>query len=310
VRNLRLLWILGLAALAGATLQCGSDTGPGQGLSILPGDTSLQVSSSQQFAADYGGSSVAVRWYVDGIRGGSIEKGIVTAAGLYVAPAEVPSGATVTLRAESVADTVAAGSVKITITKPSLTPCVIVSPETSSVGASDQIQFSSQVTNCAKDSVTWAIDKVYGNPVSPGDISSGGLYIAPSEPAFKFAVLVKAASINCPGKIGIATIVVYAQRDTFSVEMEAYTDKHDIGSSNIHAQGCGAASGGSAVLGMDNAGEWIKVPFTVPATGTYQPYLYYQSMGTGTIMASMELSDCGGSQARVSFTLDQGDGIG
>jgi hypothetical protein len=272
---------------------------------------SLEVSSAQQFVADYYGITLQPRWYVDGIRGGTPEKGVVTATGLYVAPASIPPGGTVTLRAEALGDTIQGADAAITITKPDLTPCVIVSPETSSVWGSDSVLFSSQVVNCSQDSVVWSIVRVYGNPVDPGDIVDDGLYIAPSAPAFKFAILVRATSVSCPTKVGIATVVVYAPLAEFSVEMEDYTQKYDVsGKPEIKIEGCSKASNGHAVRGMDKPAEWIRVPFTVPATGTYRPYLHYQANLGNVIGATVEIADCGSSEGEAIFMLEEGTGMG
>jgi len=311
MRNLKSLWVCTLVALAAITLQCGSDQGPSGSLTIIPGPVSLEVSSARQFVADYGGITLQARWYVDGIRGGTPEKGVVTAAGRYVAPADVPPGGVVTLRAVALGDTIGGADATITITKPDLTPYIIVSPETSSVWASDSVLFSSQVVSCAGDSVVWSITRVYGNPVNPGDIYDDGLYVAPSAPAFKFAILVTATSVSCPSRVGIATIVVYAPLAEFSVEMEDYTQKYNVsGKPEIEIEGCSKASNGHAVRGMDKPGEWIRVPFTVPATGTYRPYLHYQAYPGNFIGASMEIGDCGPSQGEASFMLEQGTGMG
>jgi hypothetical protein len=311
MRSMKSFWVGLLVSLAAMTLQCGSDQGPGEGLTIVPGSVTLEASSYTQFTADYGGITLQVRWYVDGIRGGTPEKGMITSTGLYVAPANIPPGGAVTLRAEALADTIPGSDATLWITKPDLTPYVIVSPETSSVWASDEVQFTSQVVNCAEDSVVWSIAKVYGNPPSQGDILTDGRYIAPSAPKSKFALLVKATSVGCNTKIGIATVVVYASRDTFSVEMEDFTEKNDIGGApGIRPEDCGSASGGEAVRGMDKVGEWIRVPVTVPASGTYQPYLHYQANAGNITAVSLEMIGCGSSQAAVNFMLEEGDGMG
>jgi hypothetical protein len=175
------------------------------------------------------------------------------------------------------------------------------------------VLFSSQVVNCSQDSVVWSIVRVYGNPVDPGDIVDDGLYIAPSAPAFKFAILVKATSVSCPTKVGIATVVVYAPLAEFSVEMEDYAvggEKHNIGGSDISSETCNKASNLLAVRGMDMPGEWIRVPFTVPATGTYRPYLHYQANPGNVIGATVEIADCGSSEGEASFMLEEGTGMG
>jgi hypothetical protein len=61
---------------------------------------------------------------------------------------------------------------------------------------------------------------------------------------------------------------------------------------------------------MDMPAEWIRVPFTVPATGTYQPHLHYQAYPGNVIGATVGIADCGSSEGEASFMLEEGAGMG
>jgi len=87
-------------------------------VSISPTNASVQVSQSQQFSATVSGASNgAVNWLVSGFLGGNSSVGTITSAGLYTAPASVPSAAVV-VTAQSSASPSSSASAGVTITQP------------------------------------------------------------------------------------------------------------------------------------------------------------------------------------------------
>jgi uncharacterized protein YjdB len=87
-------------------------------VSISPTNSSVQVGQSEQFSATVSGaSSNTVNWLVSGIPGGNSSAGTITSAGLYTAPASVPSGS-VTVTAQSSANPSSTASAGVTITQP------------------------------------------------------------------------------------------------------------------------------------------------------------------------------------------------
>ena len=107
---------LALLLLAGAVaaLAC---TAP-VSVSIAPGSAALALNSTQQFVATVTGnplSTVAVTWNVNSIPGGNGTVGTVSSGGLYTAPATVPSPATVSVTAVSVADPSKSATASVTI---------------------------------------------------------------------------------------------------------------------------------------------------------------------------------------------------
>ena len=86
---------------------------------VCPGTDSVQTGGSATFAATLANTTnSAVTWQVNNAAGGSSTYGTITAAGVYTAPATVPSPATVTINAVSQADGTTAGSAQVTITAP------------------------------------------------------------------------------------------------------------------------------------------------------------------------------------------------
>ena len=92
---------------------------PSVTVAVSPTSATLAPGATQAFgAAVTGTTNTAVAWSVNGIAGGNTTVGSISAAGLYTAPAAVPSPATVTVRATSAANTSASAQASVTITAP------------------------------------------------------------------------------------------------------------------------------------------------------------------------------------------------
>jgi len=102
-----------LAACGGGTNESRSNVT----VSLAPGTGDVKTSQTLQFSASVSGTTnTAVIWRVNGTGGGSAAVGSISGSGLYRAPATVPSPATVTISAVSVAEPTASGSATVTIT--------------------------------------------------------------------------------------------------------------------------------------------------------------------------------------------------
>jgi hypothetical protein len=89
---------------------------PAVSLGGVPGE--LTTGASVQLTASVTGAPAGVSWSVSGAAGGNAQVGTITPAGLYTAPAAVPSGGAVTIRAASVASPGAAAEGRIAIVAP------------------------------------------------------------------------------------------------------------------------------------------------------------------------------------------------
>jgi hypothetical protein len=90
-------------------------------VSVSPTSGSLQAGSgtTQSFTATVGDTlNTQVTWQVNAITGGNATVGAISTAGVYTAPATVPSPATVTVTAISFADSTRSASATVTITAP------------------------------------------------------------------------------------------------------------------------------------------------------------------------------------------------
>lgn len=89
-------------------------------VAVCPGSDSVPAGGgSQSFTATLANTTnSAVTWQVNGVTGGNATVGTISTSGVYTPPAGVPSPATVTVSAVSVADAASSGSAQVTITAP------------------------------------------------------------------------------------------------------------------------------------------------------------------------------------------------
>jgi hypothetical protein len=175
-------------------------------VSASPASITLQTGASTVFAAVVmGTANTAVTWRVNGIAGGDAIVGTITAAGVYTAPANVPSPATVTIEAISVADPTASGTALVNIVQ---RVQVAVSPSSASVGTFLTQQFTPTVTGTTNTAVTWAVNGVVGGNATVGTIDASGLYTAPGTPPASSTVTISATSAADPTAVGFATVTI------------------------------------------------------------------------------------------------------
>ncbi|MBV8854612.1 MAG: S8 family serine peptidase, partial [Sinobacteraceae bacterium] len=88
-------------------------------LAVCPSSASVQTGGNQSFTASFANlSNQQVTWEVNGVAGGNATVGTVTSSGVYTAPANVPTPATVKVEAVSVANNTVQNSTTVTITAP------------------------------------------------------------------------------------------------------------------------------------------------------------------------------------------------
>lgn len=123
----RVRYSLGVLILSAAAITftgcSGGTTGSG---SVAPqisvsitGSTATRLGSTSQFSATVTGTTnTSVSWQVNGVTGGSGTTGTITAAGLYTAPATMPTSTTITIAAVSQASASAIGSLVESLQNP------------------------------------------------------------------------------------------------------------------------------------------------------------------------------------------------
>jgi len=312
-----------LLALAGSIvlgIHCGEDKGPGPQpkLVIIPGSMSIEISCSETFEVDYDGDTPDVTWYVNGIPGGDPWIGMITTEGVYVAPDSLPSlfglvPPSVTLEAVAMEDATVEAEATIFITREDTTAFVKVDPDTPTIIIADSLEFSSEVSGCATTDVVWTVAAVTGDPEVVGTIRDNGMYVAPTAAGSPLALMVRAASIDCPDKSGVAKVIVIAGASAFDVELDRYTFAFDTGEPHTYAieiAYCAYATEGMAVAGLDDEGDYIEVPITVPGPGTYTASVRYAAWVDVPLVLRVEVEGCSALNQYEDFLLDDGTGAG
>ena len=169
----------------------------------IAGPTSLTLGSSSAYVATVNGSNnTAVSWSVNGVPGGDATDGVVSATGVYTAPATAPEGGEVTIAAVSAADPSVSGGMTVTLTAPPLPPgwdddgsgitLLLSGATTITLGSSSQ--YTATVTGSTDTSVTWTVNGVAGGNSTVGTISNSGHYTAPAKQTASKNVTITATS--------------------------------------------------------------------------------------------------------------------
>jgi len=245
-------------------------------VAVSPNNATLLVGSTQQFSANVTGTSnTAVTWTLGGGCSGAA-CGMISAGGLYTSPLSVPSPATVTLKATSVADPTKSASASMTIAA-ALAVLISISPTSASVPTSGMQLFTASVTGTSNTAVTWGLSGAGCSGSSCGSLSTSGLsavYAAPSLAPSPAGVSVVATSVADPTKSASAkpTIVpsVFVSVTPATVSVPPGTAQQFsatvTGTSNtavawgVSGAGCSGAACGT----IDSSGRYTA-PATVPS---------------------------------------------
>lgn len=182
-------------------------------VSVAPATANVQANIGTQAltATVTNAGNTTVTWQVAGVGGGNGTVGTISGAGLYTAPAVVPTPATVTITAISVADPTKSGTATVTVTPP---VGVSVFPASTSVQPNAMQPFTATVTNAANTAVTWRVNGVDGGNTTLGTISTSGVYMAPASIPAGGVVTVSAVSSVDPQQAGTSSVTISAAGGT------------------------------------------------------------------------------------------------
>ena len=179
---------------------------PAVGVSVLPTSAQVLTGAKQQFTATVTNTTnTAVNWSVAGTGCSGTSCGTITSAGLYSAPAIVPSPPQVFVTATSAADPTKSATASVTVIAP---VAVSVSPPTARVVVGSTQQFTATVTNATNTSVTWGVSGSGCSGSACGTITSSGLYTAPAHVPTPAQITVTATSVADITKSATATVTV------------------------------------------------------------------------------------------------------
>ncbi len=187
-------------------------------VSISPATSTVQVSQSSPFTATLQNDTLSkgVTWSLSGTGCSGTTCGsltnVTTTSVTYVAPAAVPTPATVTLRATSVTDSTKSASATITVA-PTPPISVSVSPGTATVQVSQSSPFTAVLQNdTLNKGVTWSLSGAGCSGSTCGTLSNATTtsvtYAAPATVPNPASVTLLATSVTDPTKSASATITV------------------------------------------------------------------------------------------------------
>ncbi|HEY1424092.1 MAG TPA: hypothetical protein VGF20_11605 [Candidatus Acidoferrum sp.] len=184
---------------------------------MTPASGSVLLGTTLQLTAKVSGTSnVGVIWNVNGTGGGNSTVGTISADGIYTAPSDLPSPASVKITAASVADPTSTASAQLTVTSDIV---VGISPGTSSVELGAKQSFAATLTSAGlpDTSIHWILGGA-SCPNACGTVDSSGNYTAPQILPASASVTLTAQSAADPGKQGSVSITITSR---FTLQLAA-----------------------------------------------------------------------------------------
>jgi uncharacterized protein (DUF1800 family) len=215
----------------------------------VTGSTTVTLGSSAQYAAKVAGSSNQnVSWAVNKTSGGNAQLGTISAAGLYSAPAAMPSTETVTVVAVSAVDSSISGAISVALQPASTgaaTGVTVTGPSTVNIGS--PAQFAAVVAGTSNQSVVWAINGVAGGNATLGTIAANGLYTPPASVPAANAIVISATSAAAPSLSGSLNATILGPAPAITTAVGSTTDGglHFL----VDVQGTGFLNGATLLIG-------------------------------------------------------------
>ena len=159
-----------------------------------------------------------MRWSVNGIAGGNSTVGTISSGGVYTAPADLPSQATVQITATSNADATKSATANVTVTSDvtlSLTP----NPASVELGAMQRFQATLTSSGHPDTTVRWSLSGA-ACPNACGTLDSTGTFTAPGTLPSSTSVTLTAQSVADPSKQISATVTITSN---FALQLSAPT---------------------------------------------------------------------------------------
>ncbi len=240
-------------------------------VTVYPGAASVPVGQQVQFSAYLPSQPAATfNWSVSG---GS-SNGSISAAGLYTAPASLPSNTTVTITAVYTQEINEIGTAKIALVA---AQPVSVSPAALAVPAGMTQTFTAIAgTPPAPVTATWEVNGTAGGTAATGTITSAGVYTAPLTPPPGGMVTISA--VNGAGT-GMAQVTVVYSDNSMSGPFAFSYSGSDTSQNGSGTGGllfvAGSFTASPATGGISGVEDYNSLTLVAPAqdiavTGSYQ----------------------------------------
>ncbi len=231
--------VIALLAEGGWTLGCGAGSTPPPppppppsiGVTVTPATGSVVLGNQLTFtAAVTNTTDTAVSWSVNTVPGGNATVGTITSAGVYTAPADLPSPATVQITAISQADSTKSGSGALAVTS-DITLNLTPNPASVELGATQTFQATVTSSGHPDTAMRWSLS----GPACTsgcGSVDANGRYIAPQILPLPASTTLTAQSVADPSKQISAAVTVTSN---FSLQLSAPSNVPAGGTATIVA---------------------------------------------------------------------------
>jgi hypothetical protein len=186
---------------------------------VTPANTMVVLGNQATFTATVTNTTdTAVSWSVGGVPGGNAALGTINSAGVYTAPADLPSPATVQIAATSHADATKSGNVNLAITS-DITLNLTPNPASVELGASQAFQATVTSSGHPDTAIRWSLS---GTACTSGcgTVDASGKYTAPQTLPAPASTTLTARSVADPSKQISAAVGISS---SFSLQLSAPT---------------------------------------------------------------------------------------
>lgn len=200
-------------------------------VTIAPSSAAVLLGNSQSFTATVTNSDdTTVTWSVNGIPGGNATVGVITPAGIYTAPPDLPSNASMRVTATSHADFTKSANSTVAITS-DVQIALSASSAAVELGATRNFHASIASSGHPDAAVRWTLSGS-ACPSLCGSIDASGTFIAPQILPNPAAFTLTAQSLADTSKQATATLTITSN---FTLQLSAPPNVPVSGSATIAA---------------------------------------------------------------------------
>lgn len=258
-------------------------------VTVSPSAANVLVSTTRQFTATVTGTAnQSVVWAANGVDGGNSTVGWVDSTGSYQAPATVPSPATVSVQARSVAEPAAVGTSTVTVAP--LPAISSVSPSPLYVGSFNMTVNgngfqSGAVVNFGGTSLsTTYVSAIKVTATGTASATSSGVPVTVTNPDGGVSSTVQVAVVNPP-----VTVTVSPSSATVRIrQTRQFTATVQNSSDQAVTWRVNGVVGGNATIGTITTGGLYGAPSSVPSPSTVS--VSAQSVGTPSASGSASVT--------------------
>ena len=223
-------WLFGCGA-GGASQPPPPPPPPSIEVTVTPANGSVVLGNQATFTATVTNTTdTAVSWSVNSVPGGNATLGTITSAGVYIAPADLPSPATVQVTATSHADTTKSATANVAV-RSDITLNLTPSPASVELGASQAFQATVTSSGHPDTAIRWSLSGV-ACVSGCGAVDASGKYTAPQIlPAPASATLTAQSVADSSKQISAAVAIT----SNFSLQLSAPSSVPAAGTATIVA---------------------------------------------------------------------------